>query len=176
MRTKFGDHNSYQSPDSINQLVWADKDTQMSHVDYFKGLINLRKNHAAFRMPSADLIREHLTFLDSPSNTVAYTITDAPEETWKNIAVLINGNEEATTFTLPAKGWVVVVNGEKAGESSLARVSGDSITVEGKTLVVLVDSASYGSNQLVLWGGVTLLALAGVLAYIFKDKWLVKKA
>jgi pullulanase len=176
MRTKFGDHNSYQSPDSINQLVWADKDTQMSHVDYFKGLINLRKNHSAFRMPSADLIREHLTFLDSPSNTVAYTINDAPEETWKNIAVLINGNEEATTFTLPAKGWVVVVNGEKAGESSLARVSGDSITVEGKTLVVLVDSASYGSNQLVLWGGVTLLALAGVLAYIFKDKWLVKKA
>jgi pullulanase len=176
MRTKFGDHNSYQSPDSVNQLVWADKDTNMSHVDYFKGLINLRKNHAAFRMPSADLIREHLTFLDSPSNTVAYTITDAPEEAWKNIAVLINGNEEATTFTLPAKGWVVVVNGEKAGESSLARVNGDSITVEGKTLVVLVDSASYGSNQLVLWGGVTLLVLAGVLAYIFKDKWMVKKA
>jgi pullulanase len=176
MRTKFGDHNSYQSPDSINQLVWADKDTNMSHVDYFKGLINLRKNHVAFRLPSADLIREHLTFLDSPANTVAYTISDAPEETWKNIAVLINGNEEEATFDLPAKGWVVVVNGEAAGESSLSRVSGDTITVAGKTLVVLVDSSSYGANYLLVWGGITALVLAGILAYIFKDKWMVKKS
>jgi pullulanase len=176
MRTKFGDHNSYQSPDSINQLVWADKNTNMSHVDYFKGLISLRKNHAAFRLPTADLIREHLNFIDSPANTVAYSITNAPEETWENITVLINGNEEATTFELPSRGWVVVVNGEQAGETSLARVSGDSITVDAKTLVVLVDSQSFGSNQILVWFGLTLVALAGVLGYIFKDKIFTKKA
>ena len=176
MRTKFGDHNSYQSPDSINQLVWEDKNTNMSHVEYFKGLINLRKNHAAFRMPTADLIREHLSFIDSPANTVAYSITNAPEETWENITVLINGNEEATTFELPSRGWVIVVNGDEAGETSLGRVSGSTITVDAKSLVVLVDSQSYGANQVLVWFGVTLIALAGVLGYIFKGKIFTKKA
>ena len=175
-RTKFGDHNSYQSPDSVNQLVWADKDINMDHVNYFKGLIQLRKNHPAFRMPTADLIRDHLSFIESPSNTVAYTITDAPEEEWSNITVLINGNTEETTFTLPSKGWVVVVNGEEAGESSLGRVNGDTITVDAQTLVVLVDASSFGSDNLLLWAGVSAVMLLLILGYVFRDKWLIKKA
>ena len=176
MRTKFGDHNSYQSPDSINQLVWEDKNTNMSHVEYVKGLINLRKNHAAFRMPTADLIREHLNFFESPANTIAYSITNAPDETWENITVLINGNEEATSFELPTRGWVIVVNGDAAGETSLGRVSGNTITVDAKSLVVLVDSQSYGTDQMLVWFGIILVALAGVLGYNFKDKIFSKKA
>ena len=176
MRTKFGNENSYESPDDINQLVWADKDRNINHVRYFQGLIQLRRQHPAFRLPTADLIREHLVFHDSAANTVMYTISDAPEETWSNITVLINGNEEATTFTLPDNGWVVVVNGEKAGVTSLARVRGDTITVEGRTLMVLVDATSYGGVDILAYVLVTSGLLVGVLAFIFRHKWIPKKA
>lgn len=170
MRTKFGDPNSYQSPDTVNQLVWADKDRNSDHVRYFQGLIQLRQAHPAFRLPSAELIRNHLSFADSPSNTVVYAIQDAPHDVWENITVLINGNETETTFTLPTSGWVVVVDGDDAGTTALSRVQGDTITVEGRTLVVLVDAASYGGNG--LWLTLGSFILTGVmLIVIFKAKW-----
>lgn len=176
MRTKFGDENSYQSPDSINQLVWADKDRNMDHVRYFQGLITLRRAHPAFRLPSADLIRTHLAFHDSPSNTVMYSITNAPEDAWQHINVLINGNDTATTFTLPSRGWVVVVNGERAGTTALSRVHGNTITVEGRSLVVLVDAMSYGdaNYMLLTWGSFLLIGVA--LLLIFKDRLKFKQS
>ncbi|MEF9959725.1 MAG: hypothetical protein RR448_00810 [Niameybacter sp.] len=50
LRSKYGDHNSYKSLDAINQIRWADKDKFEPVMDYYKGLIALRKQHLAFRM------------------------------------------------------------------------------------------------------------------------------
>ena len=74
MRTKYGDHNSYKSPDSINQMDWLRRATFNNEVDYMKGLIELRKKYSAFRMTSAEQIKTHVSFIDAPKNTVAYTI------------------------------------------------------------------------------------------------------
>ncbi len=49
MRTKYGDHNSYKSPDSINQMDWLRRATFNNEVDYMKGLIELRKKYSAFQ-------------------------------------------------------------------------------------------------------------------------------
>ena len=48
MRTKYGDHNSYKSPDSINQMDWLRRATFNNEVDYMKGLIELRKSTQLF--------------------------------------------------------------------------------------------------------------------------------
>ena len=45
-----------------------------NEVDYMKGLIELRKKYSAFRMTSAEQIKTHVSFIDAPKNTVAYTI------------------------------------------------------------------------------------------------------
>ena len=58
MRTKGGDHNSYQSPDSVNQLDWKRRAAFSQEVDYMKGLIALRKQYSSFRMTSAQAIHE----------------------------------------------------------------------------------------------------------------------
>lgn len=55
MRDKKGVHNSYQSPDSINAIDWKRKAEHADVFAYYKGLIQLRKNHPAFRMGDADL-------------------------------------------------------------------------------------------------------------------------
>ena len=63
LRDKKGVHNSYISPDSINAIDWSRKAKNKDVYDYYKGLIDLRKEHPAFRMGDADMVREKLEFL-----------------------------------------------------------------------------------------------------------------
>ncbi|MDE5847401.1 MAG: type I pullulanase, partial [Muribaculaceae bacterium] len=53
-RDKKGVHNSYQSPDSINAIDWSLKAKNQDQMDYYKGLIALRRQHPAFRMTTAE--------------------------------------------------------------------------------------------------------------------------
>src|SRR6202007_2812520 len=94
LRTKNGVANSFNSPDSINRLDWSRKAKYKAVFDYYKGLIALRKNHPAFRMPSTKMIQAHLSFLDTKDpNIVAYQLSgNANGDSWKNIVVIFNGN------------------------------------------------------------------------------------
>ena len=62
MRTKYGDHNSYKSPDSINQMDWLRRAAFNNEVDYMKGLIELRKKYPSFRMTSAEQIKTSIFY------------------------------------------------------------------------------------------------------------------
>ncbi|MCF0182395.1 MAG: type I pullulanase, partial [Muribaculaceae bacterium] len=57
LRNKKGVHNSFQSPDSINQLNWDNLENYPQVMAYYKNLIALRKHHAAFRLGDAQLVR-----------------------------------------------------------------------------------------------------------------------
>lgn len=56
-RTKQGNENSYNANDEINQLDWDRKEKEIETVNYIKGLIAIRKEHGAFRLQNADLIK-----------------------------------------------------------------------------------------------------------------------
>ena len=68
LRDKKGVHNSFESPDSVNHLDWQNLQRYPQVFDYYKNLIALRKNHPAFRLGKADLVRKHLTFFGVPSS------------------------------------------------------------------------------------------------------------
>jgi pullulanase len=177
LRTKGGDHNSYKSPDSVNQLDYNRLAQYTDNVEFFKGLIELRKEHPAFRMPEASLIRAHLTFLEMPfANMVGYTLSgNANGDAWETIAVLMNANDEEIEVQLEQSGWAVVVNGEQAGTEVIEKISGNKVIVPARTLIVLVDSGSVGSN---LWIYLLLFALgagAGGFVYWRKMKKNVKE-
>lgn len=57
-------HDSYNSPDSINSLKWYQATLHRDTVDYYRGLIAIRRKFPEFRLPTADLIREKLRFDD----------------------------------------------------------------------------------------------------------------
>lgn len=57
-------HDSYNSPDSINGLRWGLATLHRDVVDYYRGLIAIRRKFPEFRLPTADLIREKLRFDD----------------------------------------------------------------------------------------------------------------
>jgi pullulanase len=136
------DHNSYRSPDAINNLKWDDlNDATYQQVrDYYAGLIAFRKAHPALRMTSAADVAANVTKvtsgLDAGVIALQYGANAAGESNY-GMFMVYNGRSSATTVELPAGEWTVYVQGDKAGTTSLGTVSG-SVTVDGISTTVLV--------------------------------------
>ena len=145
LRTKYGDANSYRSPDEVNQLDWERKYRYREVFRYYQGLIALRKSHPAFRLSTAEEIQIHLRFLPVfAHHMVAYALGEyANGDPWQTIVVVFNANAESKEMELPGEDWVIVVNGQEAGTTMLDRIQGDSWTVPPHTAMVLVDADSY---------------------------------
>ncbi|PEO07411.1 type I pullulanase [Bacillus toyonensis] len=139
MRTKYGDHNSYKSPDSINQMDWLRRAAYNNEVDYMKGLIDLRKKYPAFRMTSTEQIKKHISFIDAPKNVIAYSIDGKGNGNKnENFMVAHNANRESVDITLPSKGpWKVLVDGKQAGSKTLYVVHNNKIKVPALSSFVL---------------------------------------
>jgi len=52
--------NSYNANDDVNKLDWARKAEYIHINEYYKGLIELRKNRPELRLQTADDINEYL--------------------------------------------------------------------------------------------------------------------
>ncbi|NUU98474.1 type I pullulanase [Marinitoga sp. 1138] len=136
-RTKMGEHNPYnkQLP---NEFDWSRKAKYYDIFEYYKGLIQLRKEHPAFRMTNAEMIKQHLEFLKTPKKRmVAFILkNNANGDKWKNILVIYNANSSKVSFNLPEGKWNIVVNGEKAG-TEIINTSETKITLEPLSTYVL---------------------------------------
>ncbi len=141
-RDKKGVHNSYKSPDSINAIDWSLKAKNRDQMDYYKGLIALRKEHPAFRMTSADQIAKHLVFdkIDSEKtpNLISYTLKDnANGDSWKEIKVIFNGSDQPRAIKLPKGVWnAVVKDGKVDTDAALGEMSG-TVTVAPTSALIL---------------------------------------
>ena len=104
LRDKKGVHNSYESPDSINHLDWQNKLRYPQVFDYYKNLIQLRKQFPHFRLGRAELVRKNLHFLDMPKGVVAYYIDAADSKAPRRVCVVLNFTRQEQRLRLPA-GW-----------------------------------------------------------------------
>ncbi|WP_252936074.1 type I pullulanase [Roseivirga pacifica] len=139
LRSKDGVENSYESPDSINQIDWSRKAQYKEVYEYYKGIIALRKAHPAFRMASTKDIQAHLEFLDyTGDNFIGYRLKDnANGDEWEEILVLLNGADTNRTISLPAGNWTLVADGSKVLESGIRKPSSKILTVPGITAYIL---------------------------------------
>ncbi|MBO4384480.1 MAG: type I pullulanase [Clostridia bacterium] len=116
LRTKGGDHNSYNSPDSVNNIDW-DALTQASDVmlmrNFYRQLIRMRRANPFFT--TADVTCEVLD-----GNVIKVVWSVEGEEVAR---AYINPNAEAKSFELDGEyrllleGWIVAAQpfGEAAG-------------------------------------------------------------
>ncbi len=140
LRTKKGVHNSYESPDSINQLDWTNKEKYPQVFKYYKDLIALRKHHPAFRLGDAHLVRKHLEFLEAPKGVVAFRLKDyAGRDDWRNIIVILNANREQTTVDIPKGMYTVVCQNGEINEASNQRIFGRKAAVAPQSALILHD-------------------------------------
>jgi pullulanase len=142
LRTKQGVENSYQSPDSINQIDWQWKVDNIEHVEFYKNLIKLRKAHPAFKFETAEQISSNLKFLDiEDQEMLAYQINGRDvDDAWKDIIVIFNVSKKSKDFVLESKGWNYGMNASEFYLESGKKVAADKISVDGQSAVVLYKS------------------------------------
>ncbi|WP_426061621.1 type I pullulanase [Hymenobacter sp. B1770] len=142
LRTKGGSHNSYNQPDSVNQLDWGRKAKYQSVYDFYRRLIALRAAHPAFRLPTTELVQRHLEFLPNvPAGTIAYRLKDhAGGDTWQNIVVIFNGNRTPANVPIPDGKYTVVLSGDQLKEKGIGRVeqAGAALQVPASSAMILV--------------------------------------
>lgn len=122
LRSKKGNENSYNAGDSINAIDWDLKTKNKDMFDYIKGVIQIRKEHPAFRMRTAKEIVDNLVFLEKlPDGVAGYTINgSAVKDSWKKIRVYFNGSSEAHVTKLENKNWsIAILNNQVATNQNL---------------------------------------------------------
>ena len=140
LRNKKGVHNSYNSPDSINEINWQNLKEYPQVLSYYSGLIKLRKLHPAFRLGRADLVRKHLEFLPVQEALVAFRLKDnAGGDKWKNIYVILNGSTELCTVTIPRGKYTIVCANGEVNESGLGEMEGGDVMVDSQSALILHD-------------------------------------
>ena len=140
LRDKKGVHNSFESPDSINHLDWDNLERYPQVMDYYKGLIAMRKAHPAFHMGSADMVRHNLDFLPTQNCLVAYHINgrNVPGETWGDIYVAFNAHKRARTIEIPAGEYTVVTRNIKCDPAGITTVRSDGkVTIPAQSALIL---------------------------------------
>lgn len=141
LRDKQGVANSYKSPDSINTIRWNQKETHRDVFDYVSGLIAMRKAHPAFHMGNADLIREHLEFLEVPmtTNVVAFRLKGKPcGDSWLNTIVVLNARTEPVKVDIPeGKYWIAARDGRIDLVMGLGTFTGNQLTVAPRSAMIL---------------------------------------
>jgi len=138
LRTKYGNHNSYNAGDHINQIKWERKTLYYDTFLYYKGLIKLRREHPAFRMNDPQMIKEKIHFLDSGDAAIGFVLKDyANGDDWKEIYVVYNPQHHWSRFWFKKqKKFNIVVNG-KAGTDILHSFKSDNVKVPPISAMVL---------------------------------------
>ncbi|GAB1451500.1 type I pullulanase [Draconibacterium sp.] len=140
-RTKNGDGNSYKSPDSVNQIQWERKEQYQDVFEYYKNLIQLRKNHPAFRMKTAEEIRHYLDFCTQYQlGIVSYCIQGKEVgDSWDKIVIIFNGQNKTASVALPEGKFKHVAKGDEINEQGIGEPVSEEVKVDGISMTVLVE-------------------------------------
>jgi pullulanase len=172
------DHNSYKSPDSVNNLKWNDLNQELYQdtYRYYQGLIAFRKTHPALRLTDAEQVNNAITPVTDPNSSVlGFQIEGGVNgEQSDGLYVIFNPKSEATEMALPEGKWTVYINGEDAGTTPLGTAEG-SVSVDPISAMVLVkdraveEEVKPGSNRFDLRIAIvlaTILIGAGLLTAV----------
>lgn len=129
------DHNSYNKDNETNWLNFQHAEMNRELVDYYRGLIALRRTHRAFRWSE----KKDIELLTSEGEfSLGYRIHHASSGDSHDFAVLMNGDPKSPAkFNVPVGNWEIVVNAQKAGTAALGKFTGGKFVVKPTSGVVL---------------------------------------
>lgn len=149
-RTKLGDHNSYKSKASINEINWNNLTQYPDLIAYYSGLMQIRKNFAPFTCATKDAI-ENMYFYEKEdqralSFTMNNTLTNGKQ--WDAVTCIYNSNNDKDIVVklegdAQDKEWVIIANDKSAGLKSLGEVLDGKVEVKKSSLVVLAEKSSF---------------------------------
>lgn len=138
LRSKYGDANSHQSGDAVNAIRWEQKQRFKPVFDYYRGLIRLRLEHAAFRLRTREDINQHVSLLKKDKSLLAYELSGtAAGDSWDRIIVIYNAAKESRTLPIPSGMWNIVVEQGQAGLEPMRTVNDGEVSVPPISLMVM---------------------------------------
>ncbi|MCW6659294.1 type I pullulanase [Aerococcaceae bacterium NML191292] len=102
LRTKHGVRDSYNKPDTINQLDWARRSQFAANVAYVQKIIALRKAEPLFRMTDYRAIQQSMRVLRADYQIVALQLAD--------YILVFNAQQNILNYELPAGDYQLVVH------------------------------------------------------------------
>lgn len=135
LRTKHGAHNTFRSSDLINRLDWKRMESYLSVVDYLKDVIHIRRTYDAFRLPTAALVEQRVSFQELPQNGLVMSIATPDHPTYRTIRVVINPSPKVLLHNLDTY-HVILLN--EAG-SPKVELHAKNLMVNPIGLVVLAE-------------------------------------
>ncbi len=113
------DHNTYDKDNEVNYINYNHAKMNQDLWDYYKGLIELRKEFKSFRRAEYDEVK----FISVHDNDFALGYEVKHED--ENFVVLFNAHPlKEVVCELPKGKWEVLVNSDKAGIKAIETVSG----------------------------------------------------
>ncbi|MBM6855375.1 type I pullulanase [Mediterraneibacter glycyrrhizinilyticus] len=157
-RTKDGHENSFNAPISLNRLNWEQAWKESSLVEYYKGLIELRKQLPGLCDKSSQAAGRIFGVRKAPG-LVSFLCDnrekgDVDNSRWKTLMVIYNSRGSAVEIGLPDGEWEVLSDEKNsflwkdavcAGKQILAEEK--SVTVLGSRKVILPESVSGDSAE-----------------------------
>jgi pullulanase len=181
------DHNSYESPDSVNQLRWDRKAQYNDVFEYYKSLIYIRKAYDHFRMTDPQLINSRLSFLDTNQtySAIAYRIVGM-DTTDPEVIVIHSGFNPSgglTQVTLPQNKdyHVLTFTGSSDPVNGLDVISGTAFVPARTTMILTTEilevqdvdfSPIQSYSQLILWIGlgVGLVSAVSIVTVVLSKR------
>ncbi len=128
------DCNSYNKDDATNWINYTYRDMNSALVDYYRGLIALRKAYSEFRRTK----RKDIRFLLLGSESAFGFLIDLhqPKENHPILVLLNSDPEREAEFALPKGKWGVLVNQDTAGTGMIEEIweSAGVLPVSGMVL------------------------------------------
>jgi pullulanase len=129
------DRNSYNKDNETNWIDYRHSEMNRGLVDYYRGLISLRKTFSAFRSGGPGSV----TFLETPSPLVVAYSLGSENTLGPQFIVALNGDpDSAFSISLPAGKWAVLADKTVAGTEKLRSGISGKVMVPKTSGLVLV--------------------------------------
>lgn len=140
LRTKNGEHNTFNMPIGLNKMDWELTEKNKDMVSFYKELIGLRKEMTGLCDKSKTAKDNITTFVKEEGLLgvkVANKETSLVKPTYKEALIIFNANKEEKTITLPEGKYKLLINTVKKNNERDDILVSDKIKINGITVLFL---------------------------------------
>ena len=110
-RTKEGVKNSYNAPVALNRMDWQRCQQNRALVEYYRGLIALRKAQPGLCDKSAGAGEHILESCQLAKNVAAILLDNGPDAVYPQLVLAYNASNRRVAFELPEGEWAILADG-----------------------------------------------------------------
>lgn len=139
-RTKLGESNSYCSSPEINMLQWDRTIEYAELVNYYRGLIRLRKKLPGLCDKSPQAVKRIRSRRIHKEGVVSFLVDNKSQGScgsWDNLFVIYNAADEDWDIMIPEGSWEILADGRETDCCKAAEKTKKGIRVEAHSGMLL---------------------------------------